>query len=248
MKKALLTVMIMCVSLTAGARGGGGFSFNTSGYTTNYFAALIYSVVSLPIKNWIYEEDDESIALNFIPYVDIMFPISVHNTSQETVGKMYTPYKRCFKMPWKDFGDYAIGINAAYDVGYTPFGIYVGCNYKSTEVPTDILDHRAHYISPNTGIRLRYDFGLLLEVGGSYDCLLKYTGNYQDNSDCANSGLCANFGVGIWGEGASILLKYEHPLYTFFNEDFTPDGGLSHPFEGVKRSMGYISLGVRFGF
>lgn len=245
MKKLFITLATMTLSLSAGA---GGFSFNINGYTTNYFAALFYNLVANPIKQAIIEDDEESIALNFIPRIDIMFPIPVHNTTQETVGDMYTPYKRCFKMPWKDFGDYSIGVSAAYDVGSTPFGVYFGCNYKSTKVPTDELDHRAQYISPNVGIRLRYGFGLLLEFGGSYDGLLKYTGNYQDNKDCANSGFCANFGLGLWGKGGSILLKYEHPLYNFFNENFSLDGGLTHPFEGVKRSMGYISLGFRYGF
>ena len=247
MKKFFITGIVTLLSMSAGAYDDGGFSFNITGYTTNYYAAVLYNMVVAPIQASAIENEDE-IFTYLIPRVDVMFPIAVNNTTQETVGKMYTPYRRCLKAPWKDMGDYSIGVSAAYDMGYTPFGIYIGCSFKSTKVPTKLLDHRTSYISTSAGIRLRYSNGLLLEVGGAYDSSLSYKGNFNNDRKCVNGGFCANFGIGVWGSGGSVLLKYEHPLYNYFNENYSPDGGLTHPFEGVKRRMGYIHLAIRYGF
>lgn len=250
MKKIIIGIILAIISIPSSAWDDSKFSFGISGYTTNYYAAVLYNIIASPVYEAIYEDyDDDSFAFNVIPNVAVMFAIPVNNTTQETVGKIYSPYKKCLKEPWKDMGDYSIGIDFSYDHMRTPFGVYVGCNYKSSEVVTSELNHRAHYISPKAGLRLRYEGGFLVEVGGSYDFAFKYSGNYQNSKNCVNSGFNANFALGYWFEnGSSIALKYEHPLYNFFNEDFSQDGGLTHPFEGVNRRTGYISISIRRGF
>ena len=226
--------------------GNNKFTFNIRTYTTNVYVGVgLLAVYGSIIKD---DEDPLGSLFSMSPY---MFAIPIHNTGNDEIGDLKSPYRRCLKAPWKDLGDYKVGLNLSYDNVTTPFGFYIGCDYKSVEVPTNKIDHRTHYISPNAGLRLRYGEteGLLLEIGGAYDIPFKYSGMFNNDINVVNSGVTLNFGIGGWQKsGTSVILQYEHPIYNYFNEKFSLDGGASFPLMGVKRTMGYISLAFRYGF
>ena len=118
--------------------------------------------------------------------------------------------------------------------------------YKTSEahyqhLPKGHDNDRVHYIQPEIGIRA-YCFNL----GVAYDAVLGYKGHVHDyDKDAVNSGF--NFVVGITdkGEKGNFSLKYIHPLYNFYNKRFSPDGGLTHPLDGLNYKIGYITASYR---
>lgn len=226
-------------------------TFNINGYSTNYLMTSLCNVVLNPIRAAMVEADEECSYMCLVPTVDFMFPVSVKNSSNDMMGKMYMPYKTSLKWPWKHLGDCSLGLDMSYDQPETPFGIYLGCHYKSNEIVTAEHNQRIHYVSPVAGLRLRYRCGLLVEVGTSYDVALKYHGFLTNSKDCVNSGFNADFGLGIWSDAGipmSLMVKYIHPLYNTFNSNYIAENSNSKLLEGVDRKMGYVSLAFRLGF
>ena len=180
----------------------------------------------------------------------LIFPVSIGNSAPESFGDMRGGYARAFSAPWKHLGDYGIGINGAWDHCDKPIGFYIGINYKSREVAfkgTDLND-RAHYIAPEAGLRFKfgYEKGVYLEVGASYDYVVKYKGEMNDyGKDAVNNGVSLNFGIGRWNAKGPFQLNFKVPIYNFYNKDFTPDNGLTYPFKGVNRNIAYISFMYR---
>lgn len=226
-------------------------TFNINGYSTNYLMTSLCNVVLNPIRAAMVEADEECSYMCLVPTVDFMFPVSVKNSSNDMMGKMYMPYKTSLKWPWKHLGDCSLGLDMSYDQPETPFGIYLGCHYKSNEIVTAEHNQRIHYVSPVAGLRLRYRCGLLVEVGTSYDVALKYHGFLTNSKDCVNSGFNADFGLGLWSDAGipmSLMVKYIHPLYNTFNSNYIAENSNSKLLEGVDRRMGYVSLALRLGF
>ena len=150
MKKILFLLIVTSFCHIAKA-GNNKFTFNIRTYTTNVYVGVgLLAVYGSIIKD---DEDPLGSLFSMSPY---MFAIPIHNTGNDEIGDLKSPYRRCLKAPWKDLGDYKVGLNLSYDNVTTPFGFYIGCDYKSVEVPTNKIDHRTHYISPNAGLRLRY--------------------------------------------------------------------------------------------
>lgn len=243
MKKILFTCLLAFSFSMSHAQDQ--FAINLNTYTTNYWLASAGYILCRSFDS----EDDE---LSFRPSCDFIFPISINNNAPEGFGSMRGGYTRAFSAPWKWVGDYSIGLGGSWDNVSTPFGAYVGLNYKSNEVvfKDDDRNDRAHYFSPELGMRLRFGDGggFLVEVGASYDMVLSYKGKYHDYSkDAINGGFCANMAIGIWGGSSSFVVKYSHPTYNFYNQNFTPDNGMTFPFKDVNRKLGYISLLFRFG-
>lgn len=202
MKKFLTTFLAIIAFLPTYADG---FSFGINGSTTNYLLGLVGLGVDCVTFNLL-RNDDGSIpikSVHFVPIIDAKFPIAINNSTNQNIGKMYLPYKKCFNWPWKELGDYNIGFDASYDIPTTPFGFYTGCDYKSVQVITDNLDSRTHYVSPELGLRLKYnigsdDDGLLIEIGGSYDFPFSYKGDFDNDMSAINGGFCAAASIGYF--------------------------------------------------
>lgn len=242
MKKVLFISLLAVSCIISHAQNQ--FSVTVNATTTNYWVATIGNALLSPINN--HGSDDEvlfSVGWNY------KFPVSVANNAPDGFGEMRGGYARAFSTPWKRVGDYSIGVTGSWANVDTPVGAYAGVNYKSNEVvfKDDDRNDRTHYISPEMGLRFRLGEyrGLLIEVGAAYDAVLSYNGKYHDYSkDAVNSGICANMGIGLWGQSAAIVIRYSHPTYNYYNQDFTPDNGITFPFKGVNRKLGYISLGA----
>lgn len=214
-------------------------SFRINGYTTNYWTATL-----LPL--------------------DYAYSIHVDRDMPDGLGygRMRSPYRRTFSHPFHRFGNLAIGPSASIDFEDVAIGFFGAVKYKTHEVFYDKLgkgddNDRAHYISPELGVRLNFgDFevnGLdtrwTIEAGASYDVVIGYNGHVHDFSKKAiKGGFNAMVGFGYTTEEGSVVLKYTHPLHNFYNEDFSPDGGITHPLDGFKYKIGLLSLEFRTTF
>lgn len=243
MKKFLFTCVIAMSCLASHAQDQFAITFNS--HTTNYWLALATNLLLAPFS----PEDDED--FYFRPSCDFIFPVSVENNAPNSFGEMRGGYTRAFSTPWKRIGDFRVGVGASWDNVNTPFGAYVGLNYKTNEVvfSDDNRNDRTHYFCPELGMKLRFGNGggFLIETGASYDIAFAYKGKYHDyNKNAVNSGISIDMALGIWAGAASFVIKYTHPTYNYYNKEFTPDNGVSYPFADVNRKMGYISLVGRF--
>lgn len=212
--------------------GDAYIQFGIDGYTTNY---LTSTILGLPFAYSIHV--DRGVPDDFAP------------------GRMKSPWRRTFSHPFKRFGDLAAGVAASLDFEEFPIGVYAALKYKTTEVAYNNLpkgddNDRAHYINPELGLRAHFgdmeNNAFAIELGASYDAAFKYSGHVNDYGKKAiNSGFNLVGGIGYTIESGSLLLKYTHPLYNFYNEDFSPDGGLTQPLKGFKYKIGFISLILR---
>lgn len=217
--------------------GKSNLSLGIDGYSTNYWFATI------------------------VPYINYAYSIHVDREVPDgyALGRMRSPYRRTFSHPFHRFGDLAAGLSAALDFDDFPIGVYGAVRYKTTEalynhLPKGHDNDRAHYINPELG--LRGNFGnFSVELGASYDAVLSYKGHVHDfDKDAVNSGFNAVAGLGIklYDEDNDyyyhFLVKYTHPLYNFYNEEFSPDGGVTHPLDGLKYKIGFITTAFRYCF
>lgn len=222
------------------------FTTSLSTTTTNVWIQLPLLFAETGLNSGIFQNrESRTDKFMFLPQVN--FPVSLRNSSPDDFGTMRGGYARAFSAPWKHLGDYSIGIFGAWDHYDKPTGFYAGLSYKSKEVvfKDEDLNDRVHYLSPEVGLRFKFGDvkGLLLEFGSSFDCAFSYKGKMHDYSkDAVNSGFCANIGIGHWDENGYIELKFSAPLYNFYNKSFSPDNGVTKPFNDVYRNIGVISL------
>lgn len=222
------------------------FTTSLSTTTTNVWLQLPLLFVETGLNTGIIQ-NKESRTDKFMFLPQLNFPVSLRNSSPDEFGIMRSGYARFLSAPWKHLGDYSVGFCGAWDHYDKPIGFYVGLSYKSKEVvfKDEDLNDRAHYVSPEVGLRLKFGDvkGLLLELGASYDYVFSYKGKMHDyTKDAVNCGFCANIGVGHWDENGYIELKFSAPLYNFYNTDFSPDNGVTKPLNDVHRNIGMISL------
>lgn len=238
-KLLLIALCVNCIIANAQYR----FTTTIKTVTTNEFlqlpTAFLEGLANIGLEEVIGDK------VMFAP--QIVFPFSLRNSAPDEFGEMRSGYVRAFSAPWKYLGDYEAGISGAWDHYDKPFGFYLGVSYKSREVAFKDIDmnDRAHYISPEAGLRFRFGNtkGLFLEMGASYDYVFSYKGEMHNyDKEAVNNGFCLNLGVGQWTKNGHFQLNFKLPLYNFYNKDFTPDNGLSHPFNEVNRNIGYISL------
>lgn len=243
MRHRVLLLLSLCIGLSANAQYRFTATMQTS--TSNEFLQIptfFLEAMVNSILDWETTADDK---YYFAP--QLIFPFSMSNSAPDDFGTMRGGYARAFSAPWKHLGDYGIGLSGAWDHYDSPFGFYVGLNYKSREVAFKNEDRndRAHYFSPEAGLRFKFgnQKGLFLEMGTSYDYAFKYKGEMHNyGKDAVNSGFSINLGIGHWTKNGYTQLNLKMPLYNFYNKDFTPDNGITHPFRGVDRAIGYISL------
>lgn len=242
----------------ADAHKGGGAHFSLgdvkvslgiSAYSTNYWLSSIGAGFG-NLVNGLLDPDGEHSYLN----MQYAFSLPVANSVPEgyAPGRMKSPYRRTFSHPFHRFGDLGAGLTCAFDFGDFPVGVYGGVKYKTSEVAYNNLpkgsdNDRAHYVAPELGLRFRIASIFLLELGAQYDAVVGYKGHTNNfDKEAVKSGFNAVGAIGIQAGGYSLALNYYHPLHNFYDQDFTPDNGITFPFHDVKRKVGYFMFTTRF--
>ncbi len=154
----------------------------------------------------------------------------------------------------------AVAYQVAYQSKLTPLGFSFRVGYEKrgleTTLPGDIKQYfNRQTINPTLLLNIRFGNYLnnrinpVLEIGGSYDYVFACKGLYSSTSS-VNSGFHGIVGIGFGDTNSHMqyTLRYEQDFYNWFNEDFTPDDGATHPYKGWKSKLGYLSFSVRYGF
>lgn len=217
------------------------WTLNTRAWCTNYFTTMLLSVAEVAVSEIFEGHPSDSLwAERLMPAGDVVFPIGV---SKKGFGEndIYGPYHRAWSNPFKNIGDYAIGIDASYKPSL--FGFYAGAYFKSQEVVyKQSKDNiRGFYIQPRAGIIIGYEKASL-EAGVFYDILTGAGGSLPGkDKDMLKGGVGLDFAFSSDFKGGRTIIQFSLPLHNFFNNDYQ---GL----QGVKRKVAYITLSRRVYF
>ena len=238
-KNLLILIASLLVANTAVAQQNEGrWTFNTRGWTTNYYSTLIFGAIEHSVKTVLNKNGcKDSIWVDrVIPTVDLVFPVGIEKKGFRNENTIYGPYHRAFGHPFFHLGDYAIGADASYlSKG---IGFYAGAYFKSQEI---VFKHhgnlRGFYFQPRAGLKIGGKHSSL-EAGMFYDVVAGCEGSTPGaDADRLKSGwgLDFSYAVGDKKGKAEYILQFSMPLHNFLDQNVP---GQEH----MKRKVGYIML------
>lgn len=171
------------------------------------------------------------------------------------------------KAKMKRYMDWELrNIGVAYRVSYqstdTPFGFSAQVGYEKRGITVQLPDRETHnyfnrqMIVPEVLLHLRFGdyitntINPLFVIGAGYDyAFAAKSGDYKGHKT-VDSGVRGIVGVGIGNTLSHIqaYVRYEYSFYDWFNKSFSPDGGITRPYDGWKTRMGNISISLSYGF
>ena len=247
--KKLLSIVVMVVMFASSVSAQESkcqFTINTRAWTTNYWTNILYNIAQGAIVYWAL--DDNKIADAVIPSADLVFPIGIAKEGFAAPYDIYGPYHRAFSNPFKQLGDYGIGLDASCMT--TNVGMYAGVYYKSQELCFKTGDEnlRGNYFQPRAGLIFGKD-RKAFEMGVFFDEPLSCTGSFQywgtPNKEMIQGGWGLDFAFSLTSRDNKYknMITFSMPLHNFLNEDY--GGGL---LKGFNRRVGYIMLTSRIVF
>lgn len=211
------------------------WTIDTRAWSTNYFTTLIFGMLETAGKSFIHDDRDSVLIDRIIPTPDLVFPVGLQRKGFAYPQDIYQPYHRAFGNPFKNIGDYAIGL----DVAWTPsvIGLYAGFYFKSQEVCFTGPNYptvRSFMLQPRFGMSVNFgdDRHSGIEAGVFYDAVTGIGGEgHNQKKDILKNGWGLDFALrhdDPKGKGQSIL-QFSMPLHNFFADN-----------TGFKRRVGYI--------
>lgn len=233
----------------------GDFNFNVYGGSTNLWSSTFMQIPSNLINNVIsvLSEDEGTYggALRF----NIM---KVKNDGD----KVSLRTGNYFGFKAKDmFSNIQYGLKFGWAPTMSPFGVYVSCAYQfrrfEAELETDTWSKfKLNSIRPGIGIRVTPFLGLLendkfspiIEVGTSYNYYFSVNAPYGKSKDQFKSGMVSTLALGARNPQFSFAAGVELDHYNMFNQDFTPDNGVTYPYKNLKSKNFtiFVSLSKEF--
>ena len=202
---------------------------------------------------------EDSDAYKYLPEITAMFPVGV--SINTPTGKMVFD-EASF---WKRFLlggftktpkiNYRAGLEVMYQKRTFPIAVYVNCDYMYDKYimretfETDFTKYIRQGVSGTFGNRVFIGsiFNRLrpvIDAGVTYNYYFKYKGSYDGDLNAINNGLSFIVGIGIENQQSRrcVMLRYERQCYDYFNNDFTPDGGVTFPYKDHSSRFGAISV------
>ena len=222
------------------------FTVNTRAWTTNYWTNIIYNIAQGAIVHWAL--DDNKIADALIPGGDLVFPIGIAKQGFVDPYDIYGPYHRAFSNPFKQLGDFGIGLDASWMSSLA--GVYAGIYYKSQELcfKPGNENLRGNYLQPRAGLIFGKD-RKAFEIGVFYDDPLSCTGSWQywgtPNKEMIQGGWGLDFAFSLTNRDGDQknLITFSMPLHNLLNEDYA--GGMT---KGLNRRVAYLMFTHRVVF
>lgn len=253
--KKVFTIIILAVLYAANVSAQDEWTFNTRAWSTNYFTTLIFDAVAVTTKEFVFDDDDDSATLadRIIPTADLVFPFGLKKEGFGGITEIYCPYHRAFANPFKNPGDYGIGIDASWKPSF--IGVYAGAYYKSQEVVFKRFNSiRGYYFQPRLGLIAGKGEEHAFELGAFYDVLTGCGGRMVGaNKDMLRGG----FGIDVTyslslDDNKQFLVQISAPLHNFFSKDAKIIDGTNvytgfgtNVYTGFDRRVGYIMLTSR---
>lgn len=185
---------------------------------------------------------------------------SAFATSVRIGGKSWYDVKEN-SLDWTD-----PGLSIGYAVNYTskqvPFGFrfkiaYEHQNFKAKQniKDEDRISFSKDMFVPEAALKILFgkyrtsERMFVLSLGARYDYAFSAKG-YYDGKDAVNNGFSGIIGFEAAVPSAHIQMggNFAIPFYKYFNEDFSPDGGMTHPYRDSKVDIWVAEVFMRFGF
>ena len=163
---------------------------------------------------------------------------------------------------WTDPG-FSIGYSVNYTSKQVPFGFRFKVAYdhqnfkaKKDKKVDDWTSFSKDMIVPEAALKILFgkyrtsEQMYILSLGARYDYAFNAKGLY-DGKDTVNNGFSGIIGFEAASPSAHIQmgLNFSIPFYKYFNEDFSPDGGITRPYRDSKVNMLMIGeVYMRYGF
>ena len=155
------------------------------------------------------------------------------------------------------FPDYSIGETVNYMSKEFPIGFWAKVAYERQgfETKKNNVTFSKQMIVPELGLLIRFgkyrtaENIFTLNVGASYDYAFSAKGQYN-GTECINSGFSGVIGFSYGSPSQHFQMGFTAtiPFYSYFNKNFSPDGGITHPYEKWDGKTFIISEYIRFGF
>lgn len=223
--KKVLSIVVMAVLLASSVSAQESkcqFTLNTRAWSTNYWTTILYNIAQGAIVHWAL--DDNHAAEMIIPDADLVFPIGIAKQGFEMPHDIYGPYHRAFSNPFKQLGDFGIGLDASCMT--TNVGFYAGVYYKSQELCFKTLDMtiRGNYFQPRAGLIFGKD-RKAFEVGVFYDeplsCSFNPATYATADKENIQGGMGLDFAFSLTSRDGDQknLITFSMPLHSFLNPE-----------------------------
>ena len=247
MKKIILMAVlsVMMTTQAAAQQTDKVWTLNSRAWSTNYFTTALYCLANALVTDVACKGNtkDSLMLERILPDAALVFPIGMQKTGFGSGDlDIYGPYHRAFGNPFKNIGDYAIGVDASWKESV--LGFYAGTYFKSQEVVFEESDEnlRGYYIQPRVGFIMgskknAFEAGVFYDIVTGCSTTAK---NFNTDNDMLKGGLGLDFAFSTTDKKQKnkLLLQFSMPLHNFFNTDYTGQGDL-------KRKVGYIMLTQR---
>lgn len=268
MKKLIIAIsLLVSTGLSAQTIHRSQWTVQPKVSTTSYLASGVLQCIEQELIYMATEGMDDNQIVEFwekngfyIPEVYWTFPLQ--HLSAPDGAKVSHPFW------WRELllGDFShsFKFNAGYELSWkslvSPFGAFVGVEWEYNHLRlkngNEAGAHYSQAIVPNAGLRFRIWGGNFerpikpsIEISGSYVYHFNYHNDHHYDKDALNNGFRGRIGAGVnFNNRMTILLQYEQDFFNYFNKDYTPDDGATHPFDGYKTHFGSISLRFSHSF
>ncbi len=166
------------------------------------------------------------------------------------------------KVKWWDWG--VQNISVGYHIGYLSYIYPIGFDFQidyekqnwklKVAGQDDYKSYDKQMVVPTLLLKTRIGdftskkFNVIVEAGAKYNYVFRVRGDYSDSKSISN-GFSGVLGLGVINSFShiSLLLRYEHDFFNYFNPGYIAYGGYK-PYEGVKSKHGTLNLYTSFGF
>ncbi|MDE5881349.1 MAG: hypothetical protein K2H60_06430 [Muribaculaceae bacterium] len=243
--KIILVVTLLANSVNS--MRAEGFFFTVRGVSDNVWSSTILDVA----EGLIHAASLGHVGVEGGYTVDI-FNLKDNGEKIDVVGPKYWGFKA------RDlFGYMEFGTKIGWHGPYSPIGIYGQCYYnmrnQKIRFNHDFEEgrYKTDMLKLGAGIRVipwfKDDGSLFLEVGSTYNMVMKCKTPYGKDKKQFKDGASTDFAVGyIWKRDRSnttLSLGTNLNLYNYFNKEYSNDGGFYYPFANTKSTS--LSVYVR---
>lgn len=243
---ASIILLLLANPTSRAQERGGAWTFNSRGWTTNYFTSTIWNGAAFLLKRFASMGLDKKdiVAIDrIIPESNWVFPIGFQKEGFTGENQIYGAYRRAFGNPFTNPGDFGIGFDGSYFPAHV--GVYAGAYLKSQEIifTADRSNLRALYVQPRAGLIMggtRNQF----EVGVFYDKVVGSGGTCPDTDiDRFLDGMGLDFALShtTLRRNRKVQVLFSMPLHNFLDPRYPGQ-------KDMKRRVGYIMSSYRIYF
>lgn len=249
-KHYLIIITILMLVCPIKAKAQTNFFVHCYGGSTNFWSAnfmqlppaIINGLIEYALEEYGDRYGDERI--NYWGYRGEYFAI------KDNGEKIKLDYGKMFGFKARDmFRNFEYGFQAGWQPRLSPFGFYVSCGYQFRQFRASLVEgkdvatkYKTSVLIPGIGIRITPFIDMLedegvspiIEIGSSYNVFLAAKGAFNNDKAQFNHGLTSTFSIGARTETYSVTGGVDIDHFNLFNQEYTPDNGITYPYANIK--------------